>query len=509
MRWSGLRKQDRSTQSQNNIRKSKRQIRREAKQYEKKQRWKRGREIYIAGYLMVALFLGMLAYFFYFEGYGKNAILVNSKNNRTQNMVQSMRKGSIVTSDGVEVALTQILEDGTQYREYPFRNIYAHTVGYVPKGGAGLESTQKIRLLMSHDVFLEQLRQEIMNQRVQGDTLHITLNHQLQAFCYQQLAGKAGAIVVMEPKTGKVLAMTSTPDFDPQTVSEQWDTLLTSTDAIFMNRASQGRYAPGSTFKLITLLEYIRENPDTWQDFSYSCTGTYVDGDYVINCHEGHAHGDVDIYGALAQSCNGAFVTMGRSLDPVKWKKLCEDFGYNDSKTGGYDFQYNKSSFSITEDSSLWDRMQASIGQGTTTATPLLNTMITSAIANGGVMMKPYLIDSYTSADQTWQSITEPEVLRQSISADEASLLTEFMTKVISEGSGYLAGSAYCQVAGKTGSAQYSSQAGLYHAWFTGFAPAEDPQIAVTVLIEQGGSGGEVAAPIAGAIFNYYFSLQQ
>ena len=153
--------------------------------------------------------------------------------------------------------------------------------------------------------------------------------------------------------------------------------------------------------------------------------------------------------------------------------------------------------------------MQASIGQGTTTATPLLNTMITSAIANGGVMMKPYLIDSYTSADQTWQSVTEPEVLRQSISADEASLLTEFMTKVISEGSGYLAGSAYCQVAGKTGSAQYSSQAGLYHAWFTGFAPAEDPQIAVTVLIEQGGSGGEVAAPIAGAIFNYYFSLQQ
>ena len=155
-----MRKQDRSTQSQNNIRKSQRQIRREAKQYEKKQRWKRGREIYIAGYLMVALFLGMLAYFFYFEGYGKNAILVNSKNNRTQNMVQSMRKGSIVTSDGVEVALTQILEDGTQYREYPFRNIYAHTVGYVPKGGAGLESTQKIRLLMSHDVFLEQLRQE-------------------------------------------------------------------------------------------------------------------------------------------------------------------------------------------------------------------------------------------------------------------------------------------------------------------------------------------------------------
>ena len=208
-----------------------------------------------------------------------------------------------------------------------------------------------------------------------------------------------------------------------------------------------------------------------------------------------------------AMSCNGAFVEMSQSLDPVSWRELCEDFGYNQGFS--MDVQYKKSRFSLTEDATAWDLAQASIGQGTTVTTPLLNTMITSAIANNGIMMKPYLVDSFTSDDKTYESVTQPVVLKQCITASEAAFLTQGMEYVVKDGSGYRAGSSFAQVAGKTGSAQYSSEAGRYHAWFTGFAPSDDPQIAVTVLIEGGGSGGEVAAPIAGNIFNYYFALQQ
>lgn len=504
-----MREQNHSTQSRRDIRRSKRRAEREEKKRENQVRRKRGREVYIAGYLMIGIFFCMIVYFMAFEISGKNEVLVNPLNNRTRNMAQSVTKGDVVTSDNAVAATTQIAEDGSEIRVYPYENLFAHTIGYATKGGSGLEGSQKIRLLTSHNSFLELLKQEVLNQKPKGDTLSVTLHSALQYYCYEQLGGRNGAIVVMEPKTGRILAMVSYPDFNPSTVDDMWEALISpdNTTGNLMNRASQGRYAPGSTFKIITLLEYIRENPDTWQDFSYFCNGTYTDGERSIGCHEGHAHGELDIYGALAQSCNGAFVTMGLSLDPVKWKELCEDFGYNQKYS--LDIQYNMSKFPMEEDASDWDLMQASIGQGTVEATPLLDTMVTCAVANGGKMMKPYLIEKYESQDGSYQDITEPELLQRSISEEEASLLTEFMVNVVKEGTGAGAQSSYCQVAGKTGSAQFSSQAGRYHAWFTGFAPAEDPEIAVTVLIEDGGSGGEVAAPIAGNIFNYYFSLQQ
>lgn len=423
-------------------------------------------------------------------------------------MQQSVRKGDVVSSDGVVLATTQNREDGSEYRYYPFSNMFAHTLGYATKGGAGLEGAQKIRLLMSHDSFLLQLRTELMNQKIKGDTMHVTLDYAMQSYCYELLGGRNGAIVAMEPKTGRVIAMVACPDFDPNTIDEQWSYLVSeeNNSGNLMNRASQGVYPPGSTFKMITLLEYIRENPDTWQDFSYTCNGVYMDGEYTVNCHDGHAHGELDIYGALAQSCNGAFITMGRTLDPVRWRELAEDFGYNQSET--LEVQYRKSSFPLTEDASEWDMIQASIGQGTTLTTPLLNTMITCAIANGGVMMKPYLLEGFTSEDASYQKTVQPQELRRCISSEEAALLSDFMMRVVRDGSGAQASCSSCQVAGKTGSAQFSSQAGLYHAWFTGFAPVEDPQLAVTVIVEAGGAGGEVAAPMVSAIFEYYFSLQ-
>ena len=165
---------------------------------------------------------------------------------------------------------------------------------------------------------------------------------------------------------------------------------------------------------------------------------------------------------------------------------------------------YNESSFVVDSDSTDWDVMQSAIGQGETMESPMHNLMITSAVANDGTMMVPYIIDHTENADGEVLSKTSPTEYRTPMTAEEAAILKEDMISVVAEGSGYRAASEYAQVAGKTGSAQYNSTGGM-HAWFTGFAPAEDPEIALTVIIEGGGSGGEVAAPIAGSIFNYYF----
>ena len=272
-----------------------------------------------------------------------------------------------------------------------------------------------------------------------------------------------------------------------------------------MNHATQGTYPPGSTFKLITLLEYIRENPDTWQDFHYTCTGTYTNGDYVVNCHDGVAHGELDIYGILGMSCNGAFDTIAQTLNSTKWQKLAEDFGYNQSDRSQVDFPYKKSHFDIASDDSVWSRMQLAIGQGTTTVTPLLNLMMYAAIANDGVMMTPYLVDHYLDADGNVVEQTKPKALRSVCTKAEAELMDEFLTYVITNGTAAAGGSQYARVSGKTGSAQYDSTKN-YHAWFCGYGTNDVSEIAVCVMIEKGGAGGIVAAPVAGQIFDYYFS---
>lgn len=474
----------------------------------KKKPTKRQHEIRVAGGILVSLLGAMLLYFVYFEVIGKDEVLSSKYNTRQQNMAQLIRKGDIVTSDGAVVATTQTREDGTEVRAYPYTNWYAHTVGYSVLGGYGLEQSQKLNLLTSHVDFWTKLKNEFLGVKTQGDTLVTTLDSGLQDFCYRQLDGKTGSITVVEPSTGKILAMVSSPNFDPNTVEEQWSWLTSeeNTTQNLMNHATQGTYPPGSTFKIITLLEYIRENPDTWQDFHYTCTGSYVNGDYVVNCHDGVAHGELDIYGILAMSCNGAFDTIAQTLDADKWQQLAEDFGYNQNDRSQVDFPYKKSEFHIDTDDSVWARMQLAIGQGTTNVTPLLNLMMYAAVANDGVMMTPYLVDSYVDAQGNLVEQTQPKALRTVCSQEEAALLDEFLTNVITNGTAAAGGSQYARVSGKTGSAQYDSTKN-YHAWFCGYGTNDEKEIAVCVLIEKGGAGGTVAAPIAGQIFDYYFSL--
>lgn len=182
--------------------------------------------------------------------------------------------------------------------------------------------------------------------------------------------------------------------------------------------------------------------------------------------------------------------------------KLCEKFGFNEKLPT--DLLSNASSFVLKDSSSVWDVLQTSIGQGKTTITPLHNAMIAAAVANNGVMMKPYVLDTVESESGTVIKSFSPENYRTVMSKDEAAILQKYMRAVVTDGTGSKAEGDGYQVAGKTGSAEFATGKET-HAWFVGYADVEDPEIVVSVLVEEGGSGGSAAAPIARAVFDAYY----
>ena len=183
-------------------------------------------------------------------------------------------RGSIITENGTVLASTQVDYTGNEIRSYPYANIFAHTVGYATNGKAGLEASGNSILMGSHSSLLNQLKNARDSQKVRGDSLIVTLRPDLQQAAYYALGGFNGAVVVMEPDSGRILAMVSKPDFDPGSIAWTWEDMVgDSSSSALLNRASQGLYPPGSTFKILTALAYLRQQGNAYDDFLYDCTG--------------------------------------------------------------------------------------------------------------------------------------------------------------------------------------------------------------------------------------------
>ena len=462
------------------------------------------RDILIATYFFVLLFLGAIAYLGYFyaaKADGYKSVSYNSKRQSIYSL--HYQRGDIISADGVTLATTLVDKEGVQTRSYPEGRKYAHVVGYSTRGYSAAESLAGSYLMGAHVNPLELAKNELTGTLTHGDNAYLTIRSDLQDAAYQALGDKNGAAVVMDVKTGKILAMVSKPDYDPNTIAEDWDKLVQDeTSSVLVNRATQGKYPPGSTFKLITALEYLREQPEKAKDFTYVCDSEYEDGEYTIRCSKGISHGEVNLRKAFAKSCNGAFALIGSELDTEKLYDLCEDFGYNQDFSIG--LVYSRSLYVMKEDPSRWDVLQTSIGQGQTLTTPMLNCMIAAAVANDGVMVTPCVLDrvenSYGKEVKSFSSAGSRRVM----TTEEAETLQKMMRAVVTEGTGDDAEGENFSVAGKTGSAEWA-KGKEPHAWFMGYAPYDDPQVAVCVLIEEGGSGGSAAAPAARSILEAYF----
>ena len=412
-------------------------------------------------------------------------------------------RGNILSSDGEILAQTYVYEDGTEQRVYPYGAMFAHVVGFDTHGKSGLESEVNFHLLSSHEFFIDQIKNEYHGRKNQGDNVITSLSVPLQMTAYNALGDRRGAIIAMEPKTGRILCMVSKPDFDPNYLDFNWDNLVSdANDSSLLNRVTNGAYPPGSTFKLVTALDYFRKK-GTLEGYSYLCEGTITQEDHTIHCYKETAHGPENLYSAFANSCNCAFAEIGTDLGGSSLRQTAEDLLFN--KKLPFD-NYRKSTFSLTGSSPVPLVMQTSIGQGNTLVSPAHMALLACAVANEGTVMKPTLVDSIRNSSGDTVRTYEPSVYKRVMSLNEANLLGKLMQGVVQNGTASaLNGRGYTS-AGKTGSAEYDED-GSSHSWFIGYADAEDPDIALAVIVEGGGTGSDAAVPIAAAIFDQYYSL--
>ncbi len=453
-------------------------------------------------YIFLGLFVIMAVYFSYYIMVRSDEVINNAYNKRQEVLSERFVRGQILSADKKILAETLVDQEGAETRVYPYGEIFAHIVGRYTKGKTGIEESENIRLLTSNINSIEVMYSDLIGEKSPGDNVVTTLDSKLQQIAFDAIGDNRGAAVVMEASTGKILAMVSKPAYDPNEVDEEWEELLADkdTEAPLLNRATQGLYPPGSTFKILTMLEYMRENL-AYMEYEYDCDGSIDYKGMTIHCHKNKVHGEIDLPLSLAKSCNTSFANIGKDLDINKFYDLCEDFLFN--KSLPVNMASSVSSFRLKKGvSGTKEAMQTAIGQGHTLISPLHNAMITAAVANDGVMMKPYVVDHIENAEGATIKKYSSQTIGRMMSGAEADYLTDAMRLVVTEGTATKLKDLKAEVVGKTGSADNS--AGKAHSWFVGFAPYKDTEIVVSIIVENVGTGSEYAVPIAREIFKEY-----
>lgn len=455
-----------------------------------------------------AAFLLLIGYLSYFEVRYGESIASSPYNKRLKDRENEVLRGSIYDRNMKVVASSKRQDDGTQKRIYSdgYGMPYAAIIGYYSSkyGTSGLEQKYANQLLDADAINpLKVIKDLITNAESKGNNLQLTTDSSLMKAAYDALGDNRGAAVVLNPKTGEVLAMVSKPVFNPSTIDKDWPQLVKqSGDGPFINRATQPKlYPPGSTFKVIVASEAIEhiENAETKQ---YGCNGNLKIGNYTLSDYGRERHGKLNMAKALTVSCNVTFGQIGMELGYDTLKKGAEDFMFNKS-ADYFDLPVNESTFPEIDPGREDSLAQSAIGQYQVTVTPLEMALVASAIANGGTMMKPYLVKSITDSYGYAVSTTKPKVLAQPIKAETADKVRDMMVDVVKKGTGKSARINGIEVAGKTGTAEVGEKV-LPHSWFICFAPAKDPTIAVSVIIENGETGGGKAAAAAKKILEAY-----
>lgn len=500
-----LREAEKRTRQKEKRKQLSRRERKEVKRNDKRQAKKKrevNKEFARVTYAFVALFLVLMGYIVYFNMVDSKEIVNSPYNPRLDSMADRVVRGKILDKDGNVLAGTEQAEDGTEYRYYPYGEIYAQVVGYSSHGKSGLESTENFSLLTSNAFFLEKLKKEFQDQKNIGDNVVTTLDTNLQQAAYDALGNNKGAVVIIDPASGAIKAMVSKPSYDPNSVLSNWDALNADENSCLLNRATMGQYAPGSTFKIVTALEYMREN-ESYSGYTYECGGEITYGETTIPCANHTAHGLVDLASSFAYSCNSSFCNIGLGLDIAGYQETARELLFNSKLPG--DFSYTKSTFSLEENDLSADIMMTAMGQGETQMSPYHMALIVSAIANGGTLMEPYLVSSVTNYSGTIIKETTPQKYKELMTTQEAIQLKSYMQDVVNYGTASVLSGQVYSAAGKTGTAEYSSDSSdLNHSWFAGFTNVDNPELAICVIVEES-NGNTKAVNVARQIFDSYY----
>ena len=417
-----------------------------------------------------------------------------------------VERGSILTSDGATLAESLRQEDGSYARSYPQGSLASHTVGYLSTryGATGIEAAYDSVLTGGSDYSTwDQTLKSLSGTETPGQDVVLTINARIQAAAERALEGRTGAIVVLNPSTGAVLAKASSPTYS----NADLDELFASggSGGQFFDRTTNGLYAPGSTFKIITLAAALDSGIATL-DTVYGAPASLDVGGGTVTNYQGTDFGELDLRTAFAYSSNTVFAQVAGQVGASGLVNQARAFGYGVNV--GEDFYTASSLMPDPAEMSAWETAWAGAGQPvgtqnewhTSPAGPqssvMQAAMVASAIANGGLLMNPYVVESIMSSTGTVVSTTAPHALGQACSQATAAAIGEAMLSTVSEGTGTAASIAGVNVAGKTGTAETSGD--LPNAWFIGYAPYEAPSVAIAVVIEN--DGEHTATAVAGGV---------
>jgi len=449
--------------------------------------------------MMSCLFLTLIVYLTYFQLFIKDDIITSSYNRRQWAREDKIIRGEIVDRTGIVLAKSEI-QGERQERIYPYGSLYSHVIGYnsVSYGKSLLEAKYNEELLNINPLNpVTDLRDKLIGSKGYGNTLHLTIDHVLEKRAAELLGRQKGAVVALDPQTGEILALVSKPDFNPAggALEEKWRELVESAENPLLPRATQGLYVPGSTFKAAVSLMAVSKGLG---NKTYEDTGSIIiDGKRIEN-YGNKAYGTLDLTGALAVSSNTVFARIGVELGADNLKDLARQVGIG--RKISFDIPVSTSRFDY-KGMGQTDQAAVGMGQGKILVTPFQMALITGGIANNGVVMKPYLVDRVTTVNGFLLKEQKPEEYFRLADPVTANTVKNMMEAVVEWGTGKNARISGIRVAGKTGTAQNELTAqgeNKEHAWFIGFAPVENPQIAVAVILEySGATGGGKAAPIA------------
>lgn len=340
---------------------------------------------------------------------------------------------------------------------------------------------------------LERVQQLFSSDTPRGDDVALTIDAELCAYAADLIKRYVGgAVVVLNYSTGEIICSTSYPDFDPRNVQA---TMSGTDEGAFFNRVTQGKYPPGSTFKIVTMASAL-ENLTDITSRRYNCTGSLVVNNSTVTEASGQVHGLVTMKEAFAKSCNTTFASTALDLGYSRLSRTATAFGFGDNFLFK-DLVVENSQYPTTNQSRD-DLAWSGVGQGRVLTTPLHMAMIAGAIANDGVMMEPRLMLSATSPQGTARALPSAHAYKRACTPSTARIIKDYMIACVESGTGTRAKIDGYTVAGKTGSAEVSDDKSVNtHAWFVGFI--DDPQhpLAIAVLVEKGGAGSTVATPIA------------
>ena len=468
------------------------------------------------------MFLALMLNATYLQYYKAGALDKDPRNRRVIAAAFSRERGAILV--GRDPVAQSVATDD----QYKFQRTYSQPFKYAPLTGwfsyysqTGIEQSQN-DVLSGDDslLFVTKLVDLLSNDSSKGGSVELTIDPAAQTAAYDGLRSLPGdvqgAVVALEPSTGKILAMVSLPTYDPNRLAEHdfseagkaYDELNANESQPLLNRAIQTRLPPGSTFKVVTAAAAI-ESGNYTADSMVPGGATYqlplTSGDSGLIDNEGRDCGTsrIPFAQAMENSCNTTFAALANEVGADAMQKQAEAFGFNSRYLEDLGPQAESN---FPTDMNEPETGQSGIGQFEVASTPLQMAMVVAGIANGGTVMRPYVVDEVQSPELDVLDKTEPSELSRAVSSSTASELTKLMVATVDDGTAYPAAIPGVVVAGKTGTAQSGIDNVPPYAWFVSFAPADDPQVAVAVMIQKADiprgeiAGGQLGGPIAKAV---------